>query len=599
METMGNLRRTHYALECLECEYGETVTVAGFVARSRDLGNLIFTDVRDVTGIIQLAFDDTTERALFEKAKTMRSEYPVIARGAVRERSSRTDKIETGSIEILVSEMRILSSAEVPPFEIRDEVEVRDELSLTYRYLDLRRPSLNKNIVMRSKIAKCVRDYFLDNHFVEIETPTLIKSTPEGARDYVVPSRVQLGKFYALPQSPQLYKQLLMLSGFDRYFQIARCYRDEDLRADRQPEFTQIDVEMSFADVEDIIAVNEGLLQKLFRDIKGLEISLPLPRMTWREAMERFGSDKPDTRFGLELKNISDIVKESGFAVFADVVKGGGSVRAINAKGLADKLTRKEIDKLADWMKNNFHCKGLAWTRVTAEGRASGYEKFLSEGEIKAIDERLGVETSDAIFMVADVKSDVVFASLGGLRCELARRFGLIDPERYDLLWIVEFPLFEYSEEDGRFVAKHHPFTMPMDDDVDKVMSDPAACRAKAYDIVLNGVELGGGSIRINVPEIQEMMFRALGFDDETLRRQFGYLIDAYKYGAPPHGGYAIGFDRLCMLLLGLDNIRDVIAFPKVQNASELMSGCPATISQKQLDELGLALVSPEGKDKN
>ena len=591
MENLGNLRRTHYAADCLKAELGSEVTVAGFVARSRNLGNLIFTDVRDVTGIIQLAFDDSTDRDLFEKAKTIRSEFPIIAKGILRERSSKTDKIETGSIEILATELRILSGADTPPFEIRDEVEVRDELALTYRYLDLRRPSLNHNIVMRSRITRCIRDYFHDNHFVEIETPTLIKSTPEGARDYIVPSRVQQGKFYALPQSPQIYKQLLMLSGFDKYFQIAHCYRDEDLRADRQPEFTQVDVEMSYVDIDDIIAVNEGLLKKLFKEILNRDITLPLPRMTWNEAMERFGSDKPDTRFGLELKDVSDIVAGSDFGVFADAVKNGGSVRAINAKGLADSLKRKEIDKLTDWVRHNFHAKGLAWTRFTSEGRSSSFEKFLKPEEIAAIDERLGVEQGDALFLVAD-KNTVVFASLGGLRCRIAKDFGLYDPKRYDLLWIVEFPLFEYSEEEGRYVAMHHPFTMPMDEDIDKVESDPGSCRAKAYDIVLNGVELGGGSIRINDPELQERMFKALGFDEETLRRQFGFLIDAYKFGAPPHGGYALGLDRLCMLLLGLDNIRDVIAFPKVQNASELMSACPSVVSDKQLEELGIAVTA-------
>ncbi|MDO4566071.1 MAG: aspartate--tRNA ligase [Oscillospiraceae bacterium] len=596
METLKGMKRTHYALDCLELEMGEEVTIAGFVARSRDLGNLIFTDLRDVTGIIQLAFDDTSSRELFEKARSLRSEYTLIARGLLRERSSKTDKIETGSIEVFCTELRILSGAQLTPFEIRDEVAVRDELSLAYRYLDLRRPSLTRNIVMRSKITKTVRDYFLENRFVEIETPTLIKSTPEGARDYIVPSRVQPGSFYALPQSPQLYKQLLMLSGFDRYFQIARCYRDEDLRADRQPEFTQIDVEMSFVDTDEILAVNEGLMERLFKDILGREISLPLPRMSWREAMERFGSDKPDTRFGLELCDISDIVKDGGFAVFENALKAGGSVRAIKAEGLAENLKRKEIDKLADWMKHNFHCKGLAWTRFTAEGRSSSYEKFLSEEARNAVDARLGFKEGDALFIVADEKDSVVFASLGGLRCELARRFGLIDPERFDLLWVVEFPLFEYSEEDERFVAKHHPFTMPMDEDIEKLQSDPASCRAKAYDIVLNGVELGGGSIRINDPALQERMFRALGFDEETLRSQFGFLIDAYKYGAPPHGGYALGLDRLCMLLLGLDNIRDVIAFPKVQNASELMSGCPSAVSQKQLDELGIAVLGEKSE---
>ena len=584
METLGNLRRTHYAAEILNEKLGAEITVAGFVARQRDLGNLIFIDLRDVTGIVQLAFGDKTERALFEKAKGVRSEYTLIAKGVLRERSSKTDKIETGSLEIEVSELRILSGAEVAPFEIRDEISVRDDLALTYRYLDLRRPSLTKNIVMRSKITKSARDYFDANHFVDIETPTLIKSTPEGARDYLVPSRVQPGHFYALPQSPQLYKQLLMLSGFDRYYQMARCYRDEDLRADRQPEFTQIDVEMSFVDVDDIIATGEGLMKKLFKDILSIDIALPLPRMTWREAMERYGSDKPDTRFGLELKDVSDVVKNCGFSVFSGTVQNGGAVRAINAKGLADKLSRKEIDKLAEFVKT-YRAKGLAYSRWTADGRSSSFEKFLAPEETAALDKALGFKQGDVIFLVAD-KAKVTFDSLGALRCEIAKKCGLIEKGVYNLLWITEFPLFEYSEEENRFVAMHHPFTMPMDEDLDKVESDPGACRAKAYDIVLNGVELGGGSIRINIPEIQERMFRALGFTNELAQKQFGFLINAYKYGAPPHGGFALGLDRLVMLLLQLDNIRDVIAFPKVQNASELMSGAPQTVDKKQLDEL-------------
>ncbi len=589
MESMGNLRRTHYSADTLNAKLGEEVTVAGFVARQRDLGNLIFIDLRDVTGIVQLAFGDQTPRDLFEKAKTVHSEYTVIAKGFIRERSSKTDKIATGDLEIEVNELHILSGANVTPFEIRDEITVRDDLALTYRYLDLRRPSLTNNIVMRSRISKCARDYFEENHFVDIETPTLIKSTPEGARDYLVPSRVQPGHFYALPQSPQLYKQLLMLAGFDRYFQMARCYRDEDLRADRQPEFTQIDVEMSFVDVDDIINTAEGLIKKLFKDILSIDVALPLPRMTWREAMERYGSDKPDRRFGLELKDISDIVKNCGFSVFSGAVANGGAVRAINAKGLADKLSRKEIDKLAEFVKS-YRAKGLAYTRFTAEARSSSFEKFLSEAEISAIDKALDFETGDVIFLVAD-KAKVTFDALGALRCEIAKKCGLIEKGVYNLLWITEFPLFEFSEEENRFVAMHHPFTMPMDEDIDRVESDPGACRAKAYDIVLNGVELGGGSIRINIPQIQEKMFRALGFTDERAHEQFGYLIDAYKFGAPPHGGFALGFDRLVMLLLGLDNIRDVIAFPKVQNASELMSGAPQTVDQKQLDELSIALI--------
>ncbi len=597
MEIMGNLRRTHYSLEVLNVPFGGEVTVAGFVQRSRNLGNLIFTDLRDVEGIVQLAFDDETDRAVFEKAKTLRNEFVIIAKGAVRERSSKTDKIPTGDIEVFVTELRVLSGANVTPFEIRDEVAVRDDLALTYRYLDLRRPSLTHNLVMRHKIVKLTRDYYDEHHFVEIETPILIKSTPEGARDYLVPSRVQPGHFYALPQSPQLYKQLLMLSGFDRYMQIARCFRDEDLRADRQPEFTQIDVEMSFVDIDDIIAMNEGYIQRLFKEILGVEVQLPLKRMTYAEGMERFGSDKPDTRFGLELCDLSDLVGGCGFSVFSNAVKEGGAVRAINAKGLADKLSRKEIDKLTDFVKT-YRAKGLAYTRMTADARSSSFEKFLTPEEIAAIDARLGVETGDVVLIVADAKNQVTFDALGALRCEIAKRHGLIEKGRYNLLWITEFPLFEYSEEEGRWVAKHHPFTMPMDEDLDRVESDPGACRAKAYDIILNGVELGGGSIRINDPALQQRMFRALGFTDEQAQEQFGFLIDAYKYGAPPHGGFALGLDRLVMLLLQTESIREVIAFPKVQNASELMSGAPMTVDQKQLDDLCVRLALPQAEEK-
>jgi len=590
MEIMGPLRRTHYALEILKSKIGDEVTVAGFVARSRDLGNLIFTDVRDVTGIIQLAFDDATEPGLFEKAKTLHNEYTLIAKGVVRERSSKTDKIPTGSIEIFVTDMRVLSGADVTPFEIRDEVSVRDDLALTYRYLDLRRPSLNEAIVARHKIVKTTRDFFSTNHFIEIETPFLIRSTPEGARDYLVPSRVQTGKFYALPQSPQLYKQLLMLSGFDRYMQIARCFRDEDLRADRQPEFTQIDLEMSFVDIDDILEMNERYIKYLFKEILDIDVSLPLPRMTYNEAMGRFGSDKPDTRFGMEIADISDCVSGGDFAVFSSAISAGGSVRAINAKGLAQKITRKEIDKLTEHAKT-YRAKGLAYTRITDDARSSSYEKFLSESEIESINQALGAETGDVIFIISDAKTDVVLEALGALRCEIAKKFDVIeDAAQFNMLWVTEFPLFEYSEEDDRYYAKHHPFTMIMDEDVDKLESDPVSCRAKAYDMVINGNEIGGGSIRINNPEFQRRMFKALGFSEQAMHEQFGFLIDAYRYGAPPHGGLAFGLDRLVMLMLGKDSIRDVIAFPKVQNAGELMTGSPSHVDQKQLDELKLKL---------
>ncbi|MBQ4093770.1 MAG: aspartate--tRNA ligase [Oscillospiraceae bacterium] len=594
METLGNLRRTHYAEQLINETLGKEVTVAGFVARSRNLGNLIFTDVRDVTGIVQLAFDDATDRAIFDKAKTIRSEFTLIAKGILRERSSKTDKIATGAIEVYVTELHLLSGADTTPFEIKDDVNVRDDLALKYRYLDLRRPTLTRNMVLRHKIAKIARDYFDEQHFVEIETPYLTKSTPEGARDYLVPSRVQPGKFFALPQSPQQYKQLLMLSGFDRYIQIVRCFRDEDLRADRQPEFTQIDLEMSFVDQDDIMACNEGFLARVFKEVLGRELQLPLPRMTYKEAMERFGSDKPDTRFGLELVNLSDILKNTEFSVFSGAIAAGGAVRGINAKGLADKLTRKEIDKLAELCKTQFHAKGLAYTRITADNRASSFEKFLCAEEIEGINKAMGAEVGDVLLIVADAKADTVFDTLGSLRCEVARRFGLIDPDRFDLLWVVEFPLFEYSEEDGRYYAKHHPFTMPFDEDVDLLETAPGEMRAKAYDIVINGTEAGGGSMRINNPEIQKRMFRALGFTDEAAEEQFGHLIEAYRYGAPPHGGLAYGLDRLVMLLLGQQSIRDVIAFPKVQNASELMMASPSVVEDKQLQELFIKLDLPQ-----
>ncbi|MEA4912719.1 MAG: aspartate--tRNA ligase, partial [Oscillospiraceae bacterium] len=575
MESMGTLRRTHYAADLLKTPVGAEITVAGYVARSRDLGNLIFIDVRDVTGLVQLAFGDSTPQELFNKAKAVKSENVVMAKGVLRERSSKTDKIATGAYEIDVTELRHLSGAELPPFEIRDEINVRDDLALTYRYLDLRRPSMARTLILRNKIAMCARNYFYENHFIDIETPYLIKSTPEGARDYLVPARLHPGHFYALPQSPQLYKQLLMLSGFDRYFQIVRCFRDEDLRADRQPEFTQIDLEMAYVDIDDVLAVNEGFLKRVFKEVLGRDIETPLRRMTYKEAMERFGSDKPDTRFGLELTDLSDLVKDSGFSVFSGAVAAGGGVRAINAKGLADRLTRKEIDKLTELMKGHYKAKGLAYTRFTADARSSSFEKFLSPEEIAAVDARMDFAEGDVLLIVADANRQITYDALGALRVELAHKYGLFDKDRFDLLWITEFPLFEYSEEDGRYHAKHHPFTMPMDEDLELVESDPGACRAKAYDIVINGTEAGGGSIRINDPALQRRMFKALGFTEERAQQQFGFLIDAYKYGAPPHGGLAYGLDRLVMLLLQLDDIRDVIAFPKIQNASELMSGAP------------------------
>lgn len=593
METMGNLRRTHYCGEVRLAQAGQEMVVAGSVAKCRDKGGIIFADLRDTTGILQMVFDDSTDPAVFEKAGSLKSEYVVIAKGVLRERDAKTDKIATGDVELYVTELRVLSTAETTPFEIRDEIKVKDELRLKYRYLDLRRPSMHDPLVIRSKIAQIVRNYYCDNHFCEIETPMLIKSTPEGARDYLVPSRVQPGHFYALPQSPQLYKQILMLSGFDRYFQIARCFRDEDLRADRQPEFTQIDMEMSFVEAEDVMSMNEGLVKKVFKEILNIDVPTPFARMPYSEAMDRFGSDKPDTRFGLELVNVSEVLKNTEFMPFKSALEVGGSIRLINAKGLADKLTRKTIDKLTDVVKT-YGAKGLAYTRLTAEGETSSFEKFLTEEEKTALRTAAGAEVGDVLLVVADGKNDTVFAALGALRLDVAKRCELIDESKFNFLWVTEFPLFEYSEEEGRYMAKHHPFTMPMDEDLDKIESEPGVCRAKAYDMVLNGCELGGGSIRINNPELQDRMFKALGFTEESARESFGFLMDAYKYGAPPHGGMAFGFDRMVMLMLKKDSIRDVIAFPKVQNAGEVMSGCPETVEEKQLRELNIACTAPE-----
>ena len=589
METMGNLRRTHYCGEVSMANVGQEMTVCGSVARSRDKGGIIFADLRDTTGILQLVFDEDTPRDVFAKAESLKSEYVVICRGLLRERAAKTDKIATGDVELYVSELRVLSEAQTPPFEIRDGINVGDELRLRYRYLDLRRPSVHEPIVLRSKVCKVIRDYFDDNHFCEIETPTLIKSTPEGARDYLVPSRLQPGHFYALPQSPQLYKQILMLSGFDRYYQIAHCYRDEDLRADRQPEFTQVDEELSFVDENDIMTINEGLLQRLWKEILGVEVQTPFVRMPWDEAMARFGSDKPDTRFGLEIQDVTEVFRATGFKPFAAVLEAGGSIRAINAKGLAGALSRKNIDKLGEVAKT-YGAKGLAFSRLTAEGVSSSFEKFLTEEEKAALYQALDAETGDVLLLVSDASWVTACTALGQVRLDIARKHGLIDPKKFNFLWVVDFPLFEYSEEEGRWMAMHHPFTMPRAEDIDKVETDPGACRAVAYDIVLNGVEMGGGSMRINDPALQDRMFHALGFTEEKARESFGFLMDAYKYGAPPHGGMAYGLDRMVMLMLGRDSIRDVIAFPKVQNGGEPMSGAPDTVDDKQLKDLCIAL---------
>lgn len=589
METMGNLRRTAYCGELTTEDIGKEVIVAGSIAKSRDLGGVVFADLRDTTGILQLSFDDSSDRTVFEKASGLKTEYVVIAKGELRRRESVNKAIPTGEIELFVTELRVLSSAETTPFELRDNIKVKDELRLRYRYLDLRRESMHYPIVLRSKIAKIIRDYYCDNHFCEIETPILIKSTPEGARDYLVPSRVQPGHFYALPQSPQLYKQILMLSGFDRYFQIARCFRDEDLRADRQPEFTQVDMEMSFVSEEDVESMNEGLVKKLFKEVLDVDVPTPFIRMPYAEAMERFGSDKPDTRFGLELKNVTELLKGCEFAVFKGAIEAGGSVRCINAKGLADQLSRKAIDKLTEVVKT-YGAKGLAYTRITADGETSSFEKFLTEEEKLALRKAAEVETGDVLLVVADSNEEHVFAALGALRLEIAKKCDLIDPNQFNFLWVTDFPFFEYSENEGRFMAKHNPFTLPCEEDLDKIESDPGSVRARAYDMVLNGCEVGGGSMRINDPAMQERMLKALGFSEERARESFGFLMDAYKFGAPPHGGMAFGFDRLVMLMLKKDSIRDVIAFPKVQNAGEPMSGCPDLVENKQLDELSIQL---------
>ena len=590
METMGNLRRTDYCAEVGLADVGREMTVCGSIARARDKGGIIFADLRDTTGILQLVFDEDTPAEVFAKAEHLKSEYVVIARGTLRERAAKTDKVSTGDVELYVAELRVLSEAQTPPFEIRDDIKVGDDLRLRYRYLDLRRPSMHEPIVLRSKICRIVRDYFYNEHFCEIETPTLIRSTPEGARDYLVPSRVQPGHFYALPQSPQLYKQILMLSGFDRYFQIARCYRDEDLRADRQPEFTQIDEELAFVTEDDVMTINEGLIKRLWKEMLGIDVATPFERMPWDQAMARFGSDKPDTRFGLEIQDVGAVFANTEFKPFAAALAEGGTIRAINVKGLAGALSRKGIDKLGEVAKT-YGAKGLAFSRLTAEGTSSSFEKFLSEEEKAALYKALGAETGDVLLLVSDTSWTRACTALGQVRLEIGRQHGLIDPDKFNFLWVVDFPLFEYSEQEGRWMAMHHPFTMPNAADLDKIETDPGACRALAYDIVLNGVELGGGSIRINDPALQDRMFHALGFTEEKARASFGFLMDAYKYGAPPHGGMAYGLDRLVMLMLKKDSIRDVIAFPKVQNAGEPMTGAPDIVDPKQLADLSIALV--------
>lgn len=588
METLKGIKRTHKCAELGEENIGQQVTVMGWVQTYRQLGALTFIDLRDISGIVQLSFAEELSKEAFEKAQTVRNEYVLAAVGTVVKRSSVNTKIKTGLIEIQVTELRILNQSETPPFAVEEDSNVKDEVRLKYRYLDLRRPDVQKNLIVRHKIAQIARNFYSEHEFLEIETPILTKSTPEGARDYLVPSRVHPGSFYALPQSPQLYKQILMLSGMDRYFQIAKCFRDEDLRADRQPEFTQIDLEMSFVDVDDIIAVNEEFIAALFEQVAGVEVPLPLRRIPYKEAMERFGSDKPDTRFGLELCDVSEIAKNCDFKVFSGAVANGGSVRGINIKGGAAKFSRKEIDSLGEFVKT-YRAKGLAWLSIGEEANKSSFAKFLSEEQVQHLIDAMQGEAGDLLVFVAD-KNTVVFDSLGALRLEVAKRLDLIDPKRFDFLWVTEFPLLEYSEEEGRYTAMHHPFTAPMEEDLKYLQSEPEKVRAQAYDIVINGCEAGGGSIRIYDSQLQEQMFEALGMSQEVAWQKFGYLLEGFKYGTPPHGGMAYGLDRLVMLLTGCDNIKDVIAFPKVQNASELMTSAPTPVDAQQLKDLSIAL---------
>ena len=593
LDRMNGIKRTDYCGTLTRENEGKTVTVCGWVQRRRDLGSLIFVDLRDRTGIVQLALDDNTDKAVFEKAVTLRSEFVAMATGTVRIRSSINTEIPTGEIEIEVGDLKILGLSETPPFEILNNSNANEELRLRYRYLDLRRPDIQQNILMRHKIVKVTRDYFDENGFIEIETPTLIKSTPEGARDYLVPSRIHKGSFFALPQSPQLYKQLLMLSGFDRYMQIARCYRDEDLRADRQPEFTQIDLEMSFVEMEDVLKIGEGFVKRLFKEIMGVDISTPLPRLTYTQAMNDYGSDKPDTRFDMKIKDLSDIVENCGFGVFSDTVKNGGTVRAITAKNAAGVYTRKEIDKLTEEAKG-IGAKGLAFIRWSEDTPTCSFAKFMTETEMAAIYERTGAEKGDVVLIVADRKN-VALSVLGALRLTVAKRLDII-PNKYNFLWITEFPFFEYNEETGNWDAMHHPFTSPLDECIQYLDTAPEKVFAKAYDLVLNGVELSSGSIRITDPALQSKMFKALGLSDEEAEEKFGFLTGAFKYGAPPHGGMGIGLDRLVMLMCGCDSLRDVIAFPKISNSSELMSGAPAEVDTAQLTDLSIAVINTEEK---
>ena len=594
-ESMRGLHRTHRCTELTDANIGEKVTVMGWVQKSRNKGGIIFVDLRDRSGILQIIFEENDiGKEGFEKAEKLRSEFVIAVVGKVEARSGAVNEnLATGTIEIRAEQLRILSEAETPPFPIEEASKTKEELRLKYRYLDLRRPDLQKNLIMRSRIATLTRQFLADEGFLEIETPMLTKSTPEGARDYLVPSRVHPGTFYALPQSPQLFKQLLMCSGYDRYFQIVRCFRDEDLRADRQPEFTQIDMELSFVDIDDVIDVNERLLQKLFKEVLNLDIKLPILRMTWQEAMDRFGSDKPDTRFGMELKNISEVVKGCGFSVFTSAVGNGGSVRGITVEGQAG-MPRKKIDALVEFAKG-YGAKGLAYLAVNEDGTyKSSFAKFMTEDELKSITEAMGAKAGDLMLFAAD-KNKVVYDVLGALRIEVAKQLDMIDKNKFNFLWVTEFPLLEFSEEENRYVAMHHPFTMPMEEDMHLLDTDPGKVRAKAYDIVLNGTEIGGGSVRIFQNHVQEKMFEVLGFTKEAAYDRFGFLLNAFKYGVPPHAGLAYGLDRLVMLMAGEDSIRDVIAFPKVKDASCLMTEAPNTVDDKQLKELGIGITAENG----
>ena len=593
-ESMLGLKRSHRCTEVTSSNVGETVTFMGWVQKSRNKGGIIFVDLRDRSGILQIIFEESDCGAeSFAKAEKLRSEFVIAVTGHVEKRAGGVNEnLATGDIEVRAESLRILSESETPPFPIEENSKTKEELRLKYRYLDLRRPDIQRNIMVRSQAAIITRAFLAEEGFFEIETPTLIKSTPEGARDYLVPSRVHPGSFYALPQSPQLFKQLLMCSGYDRYFQLARCYRDEDLRADRQPEFTQIDMELSFVDVEDVLDVNERLLKRLFKEICNFDLELPIPRMTWREAMDRFGSDKPDLRFGMELKNVSDVVRGCEFAVFKNALEAGGSVRGINADGQGA-MPRKKIDALVEYAKG-FGAKGLAYIAIAEDGTyKSSFAKFMTEDELHALVEAMAGKPGDLLLFAAD-KDKVVFDVLGNLRLELARQQDLLKKDDFKFLWVTEFPLLEYSEEQGRFVAMHHPFTMPMDEDWHLIDSDPGAVRAKAYDIVLNGTEMGGGSVRIHQGDIQSKMFEVLGFTPEQAQEQFGFLLDAFKYGVPPHAGLAYGLDRMIMLMVGADSIRDVIAFPKVKDASDMMTEAPAPVDEKQLEELGIEVSETE-----